>query len=210
MLQFITDGNTPQEIIEQTFQAIDGGCRWIQIRMKDADDDAVTTVVKAVITRCHDTSTTLLLDDRVELALKLGVDGVHLGKEDMPADEARKILGPKAIIGSTANSIEDILNLASAPINYLGVGPFRFTTTKKRLAPVLGLEGYAAIIKAMKENGITFPVVAIGGITIEDIEELMATGIYGIAISGAIAHANSPETETRKFISKLNIYQNHE
>jgi thiamine-phosphate pyrophosphorylase len=208
MLQFITDGTTPEQVIKQVEEAIKGGCRWVQVRMKDTSDSDITKVILVVTNLCKNYNTTLLLDDRVELAKKLGVDGVHLGKEDMHPDEARKILGPDAIIGATANSLDDIIALSKTSINYLGVGPFRFTTTKKKLAPVLGLEGYKAITDGMKAAGINLPLVAIGGITLEDVPALMATGITGIAISGAIAHADNPAEATSKFIQKLKTSYN--
>jgi thiamine-phosphate pyrophosphorylase len=208
MLQFITDGTTPEQVIKQVEEAIKGGCRWVQIRMKDAPDSDIAKVILVITSICKNYNTTLLLDDRVELAKQLGFDGVHLGKEDMHPDEARKILGPDAIIGATANSLDDIIALSKTSINYLGVGPFRFTTTKKKLAPVLGLEGYKAITDGMKTAGINLPLVAIGGITLEDVPALMTTGITGIAISGAIAHADNPAEAAAKFIQKLKTSHN--
>jgi thiamine-phosphate pyrophosphorylase len=205
MLQFITDGATVEEIVRQSELAIKGGCRWIQVRMKNADDESVRRVVEAIRPLTLQTKTTLILDDRVELARQLGVDGVHLGKEDMVPAEARKILGDKAIIGSTANTIDDVVRLAEQPINYFGIGPFRFTSTKKRLAPTLGLEGYKAIMSEMRSRGIGLPVVAIGGITVSDVSQILATGVNGVAISGAIAHAEHPDKATSVFLKELTI-----
>jgi thiamine-phosphate pyrophosphorylase len=205
MLQFITDGATVEEIVRQSELAIKGGCRWIQVRMKDADDESVRRVVEAIRQLTLQTGTTLILDDRVELARQLGADGVHLGKEDMAPAEARRILGDKAIIGSTANTIDDVVRLAEQPINYFGIGPFRFTSTKKRLAPTLGLEGYKAIMSEMRSRGISLPVVAIGGITVGDVSRILATGVNGVAISGAIAHAEHPDEAAKKFIKELTI-----
>jgi thiamine-phosphate pyrophosphorylase len=205
MLQFITDGATVEEIVRQSELAIKGGCRWIQVRMKDADDESVRRVVEAIRPLTLQTKTTLILDDRVELARQLGVDGVHLGKEDMVPAEARKILGDKAIIGSTANTIDDVVRLAEQPINYFGIGPFRFTSTKKRLAPTLGLESYKAIMSEMRSRGIGLPVVAIGGITVSDVSQILATGVNGVAISGAIAHAEHPDKATSVFLKELTI-----
>ncbi len=203
MLQLITDGASAEEIISQSQAAIRGGCRWIQVRMKEAPDEEVRTVVEALRPLCLATKTTLLLDDRVELAKTLQVDGVHLGKEDMSPAEARRILGEQAIIGATANTLDDVVRLSKLPINYLGIGPFRFTQTKKRLAPTLGLAGYQEILDGMSFYGISLPVVAIGGITVEDVTEILATGVSGIAISGAIVHAPSPEEATRRFLQQM-------
>jgi thiamine-phosphate pyrophosphorylase len=203
MLQLITDGASAEEIILQSQAAIRGGCRWIQVRMKEAPDEEVRTVVEALRPLCLATKTTLLLDDRVELVKTLQVDGVHLGKEDMSPAEARRILGEQAIIGATANTLDDVVRLSKLPINYLGIGPFRFTQTKKRLAPTLGLAGYQEIIDGMSFYGISLPVVAIGGITVEDVTEILATGVSGIAISGAIVHTPSPEEATRRFLQPM-------
>jgi thiamine-phosphate pyrophosphorylase len=145
----------------------------------------------------------LLLDDRVQLAKALQVDGVHLGKLDMSPLEARRILGEKALIGGTANTLDDVVRLSALPVNYLGIGPFRFTSTKKRLAPTLGLAGYQSILEGMSAKGIALPVVAIGGITLADVPDILATGVNGVAISGAIVHSASPERATRQFLQAL-------
>ena len=121
----------------------------------------------------------------MELVNALGADGVHLGKNDMPVAEARKILGPSRTIGATANTFADIEKAVAAGADYIGLGPFRFTVTKRNLSPVLGLEGYSSIMKKCAEAGISVPVVAIGGITAEDIDGIMETGVAGIAVSGA-------------------------
>lgn len=144
-----------------------------------------------------------LLDDHVELVRQLGADGVHLGKNDMPVDKARKILGPDIIIGGTANTIEDIIRLHKQEADYIGCGPFRFTTTKKNLSPILGLDGYKSIVLKMKELGIDLPIVAIGGITVEDIPAVMGTGVSGIALSGAILGAPDPVEMTARIIETI-------
>ena len=115
----------------------------------------------------------------------------------MPIGEARQILGEAFIIGGTANTFEDVKLHHAAGADYLGIGPFRFTTTKKNLSPVLGLEGYTSILAQMNEAGIRIPVVAIGGIVAEDIPAIMETGVNGIALSGAILQAPDPVEETK-------------
>ena len=142
-----------------------------------------------------------MLDDHVELTKKLEVDGVHLGKNDMPIAEARRVLGEGFIIGGTANTFDDVKAHYQAGADYIGCGPFRFTTTKKNLSPVLGLEGYRSIIARMEEEGIDLPVVAIGGITYDDIPQLLQTGINGIAMSGSILRADDPVEETRRLLN---------
>jgi thiamine-phosphate pyrophosphorylase len=135
---------------------------------------------------CRDHNVKLIINDNVELAKTIGSDGVHLGKSDMNPADARKILGENVIIGGTANTFEDIERLAKQNVNYIGLGPFRFTSTKKNLSPVLGLEGYENILKQCRANGIRIPVIAIGGITVADVNTLTSIGLYGIAVSSAI------------------------
>lgn len=203
MLQFITNTNVNLSVPEQVKMALAGGCRWIQIRMKEATDEEVAEVVKVVKPMCLEVEAFLLLDDRVDLAKDLDVGGVHLGKNDMPASQARMKLGPAAVIGVTANTFDDIKAVSALDIDYFGIGPFRETPTKQNLAPVLGQDGIRDICLKMKEAEITIPAVAIGGITLEDVKPLMLTGINGIAVSGAIAGAQDPKAATEEFIRRL-------
>ena len=180
--------------------ALEGGCRWIQLRMKDASDDEVRKASAEIQPMCKSHDAIFLLDDRVELAKELKADGVHLGKNDMPVDEARRVLGEEFIIGGTANTFDDIERLARQGADYIGCGPFRFTTTKKNLAPVIGIEGYRDIIEKMKAAGIDLPVVAIGGITADDIDDILATGVRGIAVSGTVLRAENPVAMMKQII----------
>lgn len=200
-IQFITHQNDCIGYAEGAKMALEGGCKWIQLRMKDATDDEVRSVAAEIQPLCKQNEAIFLLDDRVELARELHADGVHLGKNDMPVDEARRVLGEEFIIGGTANTFEDIERLASQGADYIGCGPFRFTTTKKNLAPVLGLEGYRDIIENMRRAGIDIPVVAIGGITASDIDDILATGVKGIAVSGSVLTAENPVTMMRTLIN---------
>lgn len=203
MLQFITHPSPRFSIAEEVKMIIEGGCRWVQLRLKDLTDDEVRPIAEEIIPLCKETETFLVLDDRVDLANELRVHGVHLGKQDMPVAEARELLGPHAIIGATANTIEDILALKGIDVDYIGLGPYRFTETKKRLSPVLGLDGYRSIIAAKREAAIELPVVAIGGITLEDVPAIMSTGVDGIAMSGAIISADDPTAYTAKVIETI-------
>lgn len=199
-LQFITHQTERYSYLESARMALEGGCKWIQLRMKEASAEEVETVALQLKPLCKEHEAILILDDYVELAKKLEVDGVHLGKKDMPVDQARQILGEAFIIGGTANTFEDVVQHYRAGADYLGIGPFRFTTTKKNLSPVLGLEGYSSIMSQMKEANIELPVVAIGGITTEDIPDILRTGVNGIAMSGTILRAENPVEETRKIL----------
>lgn len=203
MIQFITHSNSRYGYVEGARLALEGGCRWIQLRMKDAEEAEFLSAAKQIAAMCKEYGATFLLDDHVEWVEQTGADGVHLGKNDMPVDEARKILGADRIIGGTANTFEDVERLWRQGANYIGCGPYRFTTTKKNLSPVLGIEGYRHIIGQMKEHGINLPVVAIGGILQPDIKDVMATGVSGIAVSGAVLNAENPAEEMKRFVDSL-------
>lgn len=202
-LQFISHQNEKLGYLDGIREALAGGCKWIQLRMKGATDDEVRPIALQVKEWCRELQATFLIDDRVALVKELQIDGVHLGKNDMPIAEARKILGNGFIIGGTANTFEDVKAHYEAGADYIGCGPFRFTTTKEKLSPILGLEGYKDIILKMKEESIDIPLVAIGGITKEDIPEIMKTGVNGIALSGCILHAVNPVEETREILALL-------
>ncbi len=200
-LQFITHYTGRYTYFDSARMALEGGCRWIQLRMKEATEEEVEKEAIRVQDLCRQYGATFIIDDHVALAKKLHADGVHLGKKDMPIAEARKLLGKDFIIGGTANTFEDVQMHYAAGADYIGCGPFRFTTTKKNLSPVLGLEGYRNIVSRMKEAGINLPIVAIGGIAFEDIPAIMQTGISGIALSGSILRADDPIAETRRIIN---------
>ncbi|MDE5678569.1 MAG: thiamine phosphate synthase [Phocaeicola sp.] len=200
-LQFITHFTDTYSYYDSARMALEGGCRWIQLRMKDTPADRVEQEAIRLQRLCKDYGATFIIDDHVHLAKKIHADGVHLGKQDMPVAEARNILGQGFIIGGTANTFDDVKMHHEAGADYIGCGPFRFTTTKKNLSPVLGLEGYRTIVRQMKEAGIRLPIVAIGGITYEDIPAIMETGVTGIALSGTILRATNPVAETGRILS---------
>lgn len=198
MIQFISHYTDQYSYLDSIRLALEGGCRWVQLRMKDASIHDFLRIGKEVRRLCDSYQATFILDDHVELVREIGADGVHLGKKDMPVAEARKTLGNDCIIGGTANTFDDVKRHYEASANYIGCGPFRFTTTKQGLAPVLGLEGYRSIIAQMSAEGIDLPMVAIGGITAEDIPAIMQTGVSGIALSGAVLRAADPVAEMKR------------
>ena len=207
MLQFITHRNDRYDEISGTRAVLEGGCRWVQLRMKEARDEEFLRVGREVERLCRQYGATFLLDDRVHLVAELGADGVHLGKNDMPPSEARQLLPEGKIIGATANTFEDIERAVAEGADYIGLGPFRFTQTKRNLSPILGLDGYRQILTRCRTAGITLPVVAIGGITAADIAGILATGVSGIALSGALLGAQDPSEETRKIVDILKSFK---
>ncbi|UOQ53799.1 thiamine phosphate synthase [Hymenobacter cellulosivorans] len=196
-LHFITDRPDHAE------QACRGGVRWVQLRVKNTP--AATWRQLALDTQvvCRAYGATLIINDNPHLALEIGADGVHLGKQDMAPIDARILLGPDKIIGGTANTFADIEQHAKAGVDYLGVGPFRFTTTKENLSPILGLAGYAALVEQCQGAGLTIPIIGIGGITLADVTTLQVIGLDGIAVSGAIAQAPDLTRAAAEFVDHL-------
>lgn len=201
--QFISHFNSHCSYLDGIRMALEGGCRWIQLRMKDATDEEVRPIAIEAQKMCREAGATFIIDDRVELVRQLRADGVHLGKNDLPIAEARRALGDGFIIGGTANTLQDVEAHAKAGADYIGCGPFRYTTTKQRLSPILGLEGYRHIVAGMRTRGIHLPIVAIGGITAADIPQIMQTGVTGIALSGTILSADNPVAETAKIVKAV-------
>lgn len=207
MIQFITHSNERYDHVEGAKLALQGGCRWIQLRMKDAMEIDFLRAAKKIRRLCDEYHATFILDDHVEWVGLTGADGVHLGKNDMPISEARRILGDTFIIGGTANTIADVEDHWKNGADYVGCGPFRFTTTKEKLSPVLGIGGYENIVAEMNRRDIGMPVVAIGGITTDDIPAIMATGVSGIAVSGTILRADDPVEKTQEIMRLLAIHE---
>jgi len=170
-----------------TEKACMGGVDWIQLRLKNISYADYYTVAKEVQAICRDFGATFIINDNVALAMDVDADGVHIGKQDMAPDVTRTLIGERFIIGATANTVEDIIKLSSMPVNYIGLGPFRFTNTKQNLSPVIGIDGYKKIFTELTEKNVQYPpLVGIGGIMVNDMNELMTTGLYGVAVSGAI------------------------
>ena len=210
MLQFITHYTDEISYLDSVRLALEGGCKWVQLRMKDAAIDEIRPIALQAQQLCREANATFIIDDHVALVKEIKADGVHLGKNDMPINKARAILGNDFIIGGTANTIEDIIMHHKNGADYIGCGPFRFTTTKEKLSPVLGLEGYRSIMEKVRNtyslkgrNGESLPIVAIGGITAEDIPSIMQTGITGIALSGTVLRAENPAEEMARLIELL-------
>lgn len=203
-LQYISQGVTVHEQLYNIHQALDNGCDWIQLRFKNASALELFTLAEAVKFLCEEYLATFIINDNVYLAQQLVADGVHLGLTDMKMEEARSLLGHK-IIGGTANTFEDVLQRAAENCDYIGLGPYQFTATKSNLSPTLGINGYTAILKKMQEQNINIPIYAIGGITLNDVENLIQTGIHGIAISRLITNSEQQKELITQLHEKLYV-----
>ena len=174
-------------------KALDAGCTWVQLRVKNRLLDWVYREAENVKTLCETYSATFIVNDFVQVAKDLEADGVHLGLQDGSIAIARTILGENKMIGGTANTFEDIAKRHREGVDYIGLGPFAFTQTKEKLSPILGIAGYQRIIRQMKQEHIDIPVIAIGGIKEKDIAGLMAAGAYGFAMSGLLHEHPDPQ-----------------
>ncbi|WBU88061.1 thiamine phosphate synthase [Cellulophaga omnivescoria] len=182
-LHYISQGDTPEIHLANIQKACSSGADWVQLRLKNVDKKTLLqTALKAREITSH-FQTRLIINDHYKIAKEVNADGVHLGKTDACPLEAREHLGKWISIGGTANTLEDCENLLKKEVDYIGLGPFKFTTTKQNLSPTLGPQGYQAILDELQT---TTPIIAIGGITIADVPELLETGIYGIAASTEI------------------------
>lgn len=205
-LQYISQGETVEKQLHNIHSALDAGCDWVQLRFKNQTPKNIFALAEAVKFLCEEYLASFIVNDDALLAQQITADGVHLGLSDMSIPEARAILGDAKIIGATANTFEDIVFQSKNGCDYIGLGPFQFTETKEKLSPFLGIEGYASVLNKMKLENISTPVYAIGGITLDNIESLVKTGIHGIAVSGMITKSQQKE----KLIQQLNekLYAN--
>jgi len=205
-LQFITSPSKKHSFMEQIKAVVMGGGNWIQLRMKDETPQEIEQIAVQALSLCMDNGSTFILNDHVELAAKIGADGVHLGKNDMSPNKAREILGPQAIIGGTANTFDDIKRLVEQGVDYIGLGPFRYTETKRNLSPVIGVEGYQSIFERCQKEGITIPIVAIGGLEPDDFQGLFQTGVHGVALSSYITSNEQPGAVTLELLQAIGKY----
>ncbi len=201
-LHYLTQDNVPgyghAALAEIACKA---GIKWVQLRVKGIDFDSWLSIAREVKAITDYYNSVLIINDSLEIAMKVGADGVHLGKNDMPVAEARKIAGNHFIIGATANNEVDFEKALISGADYIGLGPFRFTNTKENLSPVLGLERMAAIANKQSE----IPVIAIGGIQLDDISLILNSGIYGVAISSAINLAENKTKVAKDFQSLVDL-----
>ncbi len=217
-LHYITQDLPDFSHAELAELACKGGADWVQLRVKRpltgssplGERDFFSMWMKiAEETKsvCKRYGVKLIINDNVQIAKEIEADGIHLGKEDMNPKEARKILGSKFIIGGSSNTMDDVRWLMDNGVNYIGIGPFRFTTTREKLNPILGLDGIKKIMKQLSPSGRGegggIPIIAIGGIKLEDVGPLMQTGIHGVAVSSAINRAEDKSDATKKFVLSL-------
>lgn len=201
MLQYITNQNCGRTVPDQVRAVIAGGCRWITVRMPDASDDEIAKVIDEIMPLCIEKESFLLLDRRVELAKKVNVGGVNLGKGEMTPSQARMILGPAAVIGLEVNSMDAVEAVRSLDLDYLAIGPLKDNPDKEK--GELDFDGIKEICDRMNEKEIDIAHVAYGDIRKEDVKRLLDAGCNGIAVSDAIANAEDMVEATREFVAMM-------
>jgi len=202
-IQYISQGETAEEHFINCKNVLEAGGEWIQLRMKNFSIEEVKETALKVQLLCKEFEAIFILNDNVQLTNEIDADGVHLGLSDTPISKAIELFDENKIIGGTANSYEDVVQRINEGCDYIGLGPFRFTKTKANLSPVLGLEGYKALIDRLTEAQLRIPIIAIGGIEIEDISSILLTGIQGVALSGALSGALSTKENMDTIKSKI-------
>jgi thiamine-phosphate pyrophosphorylase len=196
--QYITDS----ERLTET--ACKAGVKWIQGRIKNKSKEETKFILKVINDICKNFDCTFIVNDFLEIAMEIGADGVHLGKNDMSLIEAKKLIGSKKfILGGTANTEQDVIQLAKLKVDYIGLGPFRFTNTKEKLSPILGINGYKAVMNLQNDLEIP-PVYAIGGIIPNDVNELLNAGVYGVAVSGFLSNSADMKNSFLDFETQIN------
>jgi len=204
-LHYITQDHPDYTHAQLASFACEGGADWVQLRVKNKSYDEWLMIAQETKLVCLKYGAKLIINDNVQIAKEVGATGIHLGKEDMRPAEARKIVGKYFIIGGSTNSMDDARRQMADGCDYIGVGPFRFTSTKEKLNPILGLAGISDIAKEFANQ---IPMIAIGGITLNDTEQIMQTGIHGIAVSSAINSAEIKSDMTKKFKDALRAEKN--
>lgn len=192
-LHFISNETGAMSHIDSIRLALEAGCRWIQLRVKNRTVEEVLPLASEAKQLCDSYGARLIINDFPHVAQAVEADGLHLGLTDMPVPEARALVGEQMVIGGTANTWEDIVRRINEGADYIGLGPFRFTNTKQNLSPILGIDGYGALMRQMQAAGYSTPIIAIGGITPDDIGGLRAAGLHGVAMSAALIGAADPQ-----------------
>lgn len=197
-LHVITPPAVGAAVVDQVARVLAAGAPLLQVRTKGPDDRARLDHTATLAALCRDAGARVLVNDRVDLALAVDADGVHLGADDLPPRVARRLLGPGAIVGATARDPDGARRRVDSGATYLGVGPVYPTATKDGLPEPMGPAGVEAIAKA-----VDVPVIAIAGVTAARVPELLDAGAWGVAVVGAVFDAPDPATATAELLELL-------
>ena len=202
-LQFITHDLPHISHVEQTQQACEAGAKWIQYRCLSKSGDELLNEIHEIATICDDWGATLIVTDHVQLKGKADIQGFHVEDFDADFKTLRAQLGEETTIGGSATTVAGLIRMFEEGADYAGFGPFSVTTTKPNNAPLLGVAGYADAMAQLQALNIDFPVLAVGGITLTDVEPLMESGIFGVAVSAAINQSDDLREAYEDFYNKV-------
>jgi len=203
-LHYLTQDLPNRSHIDQAQNACEAGAKWVQYRCLTKNDEELLNEIDLIASICDDWGATLVITDHIHLLGQADIQGIHI--EDMQADfkAIRSKISPDITLGASANTIDDIRRIAaSGVVDYIGCGPFAATQTKPNDYPLLGIEGYKTICDLMQQEGISTPLLAVGGVTATDIDSLLQTGIYGVAVSAAVNLAPNPSAAFKEIYRKL-------
>ena len=202
-LHFITHDIPQHTHINQVQLACEAGAKWIQYRCLSKIDEELLADINTISEICDDWGATLIVTDHIHLKGKADIQGFHI--EDMNADfiALRKKIGEEYTLGGSANTVENLIRLAKEGADYAGFGPFKLTNTKPNNSPLLGVKGYTDAVEKLISENVDLPILAVGGVTLHDVELLLATGIYGIAASSAINLAEDMRTTYKDFYTAI-------
>jgi thiamine-phosphate pyrophosphorylase len=206
-LQYLTMDLPSFPHVKQVQMACEAGLSWIQLRMKLPPYEEQLQIAVDARKITDDYGCILIVNDHVTIARDAGADGVHLGRDDMHWEEARTVLGKDAIIGVSTHSWAELTSYREAVVQYGGLGPYRFTSTKEKLDAVLGLEGIKEVIAQKRMNDFELPLIAIGGIELKDVQSLLNVGVSGIAVSSAISRSSNPMVTAQAFLQQVKIFK---
>jgi thiamine-phosphate pyrophosphorylase len=202
-IYFITHTNEKYSYIESAKLALDNGIRLIQLRMKHSPIEQIKQTAYELLEECSKYKACLIMNDNADLASSLGFDGVHIGQNDENIESVKTKIKDNQIVGLTCNNFEQIQQAKELSADYVGLGPFRFTQTKEKLSPILGIQGYKDIMQQCRQMDIELPIYAIGGIRLEDVNQIMETGVYGIAISSLILESSNPQNTIKELFQRI-------
>ncbi len=208
-LQYLTQDLPGFSHRAQVQMACEAGMRWVQLRVKNSPYQEWLKIAEEVRMITQEFNATLIINDNPFIAKEVKADGVHLGINDLGVNDARQLLGDEFIIGASAHSLNELYAINNTCIDYVGLGPVHLTQTKNNLDPILGLEGFKEIIEEVR-SGISKPIIAIGGIKLNDVESLFHAGADGVAVSSAINLSPDPQKTLAQFIDQIRIFRNQE
>lgn len=202
-LHFITHDIDQFTHVAQAQIACEAGAKWIQYRCLSKNDGELLKDIHMIADICDDWGATLIVTDHIHLHGKADIQGFHI--EDMSANfrKIREQVGEACTLGGSSNTIENLIRLAQEGADYAGFGPFANTTTKPNSYPYISFQAYQAAVEHLDKQGLDLPVLAVGGVSLEDADNLMDTGIYGIAVSSAVTGSDDPGLTYQQFYNKM-------